>query len=221
MRRTLPSLHVLSLISLLSGLLAGATLGGCLPKSGEALRAPSPTATSVATVLDYPDKRDVGDVPSELQASIAAVAAAHDLPATIVPGASIAATFSQTRSTGRRLAELAKVAPEASLLLLVEAAPEFYSQLNGRYRWTVNVQVTLAPRAHIEEALTSEFKVPVFLQFYHEKEPEALKAAIPIIERHLSYLLDEYVGGMSALEEMDGTTHGATGVAAVAIVAPS
>ena len=38
--------------------------------------------------------------------------------------------------------------------------------------------------------------MPVFLQFQHQDADDALEGAAPIIERHVGYLLDEYIAGL-------------------------
>ena len=54
--------------------------------------------------------------------------------------------FRMKRTTALRLAVLASANEEAELLLLVETRTRFYSQLNGRYRWTVDAKISLARR---------------------------------------------------------------------------
>ena len=105
--------------------------------------------------------------------------------------------FTKGRTTRFRIAHVA-VATDADLVLVVEAFARYGSQLNGRYRWTVQVVASVAPGDKPEDAVTSEFNVPVFLQFHHEQEPEAVSAAAPVIERQVGHLLDQVLGGMSA-----------------------
>ncbi|MCB9766526.1 MAG: hypothetical protein H6739_42520, partial [Alphaproteobacteria bacterium] len=86
---------------------------------------------------------------------------------------------------------------DAELLVLVETQVEFYSQMNGRFRWTVSVDLSVAPRDDLAQTVSASFTVPVFLQFHHEQEPEALAQAAPVIERQLGYLLDEVLSGLN------------------------
>ena len=74
--------------------------------------------------------------------------------------------------------------------LLVESEVAYYSLLSGRYRWTVDVTLTLVPAG-----LTDHFEVPVFLEFQHEREAEALAAATPVITRHVDDLIDDWLSG--------------------------
>jgi hypothetical protein len=92
--------------------------------------------------------------------------------------------FAARRDTSRRLEYLA---PD-HLTLLTETEVAFYSQLSGRYRWTVTVHLTLAP-----SQLSDTFEVPVFLDYSHEREPAALEAAAPVIARHVGQLMDAYL----------------------------
>ena len=52
------------------------------------------------------------------------------------------ASFAQIRSTDARRAALES---DAVPLLLVECAPRFSAQVNGRYRWTVDVAASIGP----------------------------------------------------------------------------
>jgi hypothetical protein len=78
-------------------------------------------------------------------------------------------------------------------LLLIETNAQFFSQLEGRFRWTVDV------RMHLEASdgtiFSRIFSVPVFHQFHHQREQESLEAAQPQILRELNQMLDDYVRG--------------------------
>ena len=87
---------------------------------------------------------------------------------------------------------------DADLLLLVETRTRFYSQLNGRYRWTVDAKITLAKREAREEAVSSSIDVPVFLDFDHQREREALVVAGPRIADEVARLADELVTGLGS-----------------------
>ena len=78
-------------------------------------------------------------------------------------------------------------------LLLIETNAQFFSQLEGRFRWTVNV------RMHVESSegtiFSRVFSVPVFHQFHHQREKESLEAAESQILREFNQMLDDYVRG--------------------------
>ena len=66
----------------------------------------------------------------------------------------------------------------------------FFSQLSGQYRWTVDTRIVLAAASEPDKQTVSEVQVPVFLPFHHQRESEALVAAIPVIEREMAAMLD-------------------------------
>ena len=73
-------------------------------------------------------------------------------------------------------------------VLIMESKAEFYAQVNGRFRWEVDVKIDIFDGTeHISEELT----IPVFHQFHHERQAEALEAALPTLERKLHTLLNK------------------------------
>ncbi len=170
-------------------------LAGCLSRQ-QPVQAPTPEPVAVAAVLGVLDSTAVQAVPEPLAERLERVLQAHNLPARPVEPSQYLERFTSKRTTAHRLSELAQLSGDAHLLLLVEAVAEHYSQMNGRYRWTVDVDATIAPKADLAQAFTVSFKVPVFLDHYHEKELQAAEAAGPLIERRLGVLLDAYLGGL-------------------------
>ena len=75
-------------------------------------------------------------------------------------------------------------------LLIVESRAEFYAQVNGRFRWEVHMNILIYDgQTHHEE----HFTIPVFHQFHHQRQQEALEAALPSLERKLHAMLNEYL----------------------------
>ncbi len=75
-------------------------------------------------------------------------------------------------------------------ILILETQAEFYAQVNGRFRWEVDVHMDLFDGTeHIVEDLT----IPVFHQFHHQRHAEALEAALPTLERKFHALLNEHL----------------------------
>ncbi len=72
--------------------------------------------------------------------------------------------------------------------LIVETQAEFYAQVNGRFRWEVDVNIDLFNGT---EHTVEELTIPVFHQFHHQRHAEALEAALPTLERKLHALLNE------------------------------
>ena len=169
-------------------LLLSLVLGGCLPKAAT-VTAEQPVDVAVAALLSSVEDRPVEAAPDAVGEALAVVVAAHNLRPQPADGAALL----EKRTTGSRLALLAEGAGSPSLVLLVESEARYYSQLSGRYRWTITVTATVARSDAPGDGLTEQFEVPVFLQFHHEREPEALQAALPVIERRVSGLLDTWL----------------------------
>jgi hypothetical protein len=108
---------------------------------------------------------------------------------TTVPVAGLPADFARRRLPAHRAAAIGE--HEDGLVVLVESVARFYSQLQGQYRWEVSVEATLMHPSKPAQAIVERFKIPVFLRFQHEREPEALSAAGAGIERKLQHLLDD------------------------------
>jgi glycosidase len=94
---------------------------------------------------------------------------------------------SYARLTVRRLEALRNLQP-TGLVLLIEAKPTFFSQLDGHYRWSVAVKLTVSTRAG--ELAEDTFTLPALLQFEHEQEAEALNAVADDIAQRAGTLID-------------------------------
>ena len=153
------------------------------------LPSPEPTSTAtVSSVLAPVDTVAVDAASDDLWQAIQARMARHGVSATA--GASAV----QGRSTEARL-QLAAASSAADHVVLVEAEPVFVSQVAGRYRWKVEVTLTMAPRDDLERARSWSWKIPVFLRFYHQRDAHALDAAVPVLERNLDRAVAEYLEG--------------------------
>lgn len=175
--------------------LAGLALSACLPKVGQTVKAAKPTPTALAGVLRKLESGEFVGLPETLTADLGAVLSARNLVQQ-APVADALAAFGARRATPQRLEWLAEQSPGAELLVLVETEVAFYSQLNGRFRWTVNVVATACPPTELATAVSSSFSVPVFLQFHHEREVEALTEAASVVSRQVGFLLDEVLAGL-------------------------
>lgn len=168
-------------------------LAGCVKQPG-AVRSPEPSNVAVAALLTSVDDGGTVAVSEAAMARLSAVIEARNLR----PQPSGSDALVETPTAPLRLELLAEQSGDASLLVLVEASARFFSQMNGQYRWTVDVRATLVPRDKPAAALTDSYEVPVFLQFSHEGETEALQSALPMIERRLGRLLDQQLRGQQA-----------------------
>ena len=162
-------------------------LMGCAAKNA-VIKAPERMAVSLAAARNNLDDRQVLSVPDPLLARIADQLTQRNLTPQVVP----VADLSEQRLTSRRLSVLSEQG--APLVLLVETEAEYTAQMEGRLRWSVQVTLSLDPADG--EPSTSKFSVPVFLQYQHQDADDALEGAAPIIERHVGFLLDEYLSGL-------------------------
>lgn len=146
------------------------------------VRAAAPVPLDVVVVLESFDRPEVAAAPAPVSARFAAEAAARNLAAEV---SDPDPAFAEVRSTDARLQRLGDGAH-----LLVECAPRFSAQVNGRYRWTVDVTATIEP-----PRASRAFTVPVHLLYAHEDEEEALTEAAPVIARQVGEMLDAWVEG--------------------------
>ena len=162
-------------------------LMGCAAKNA-VVKAPESIAVSLAATRNNLDDRQVLPVPDPLLTRITAQLTQRNLTPQLVP----VSDLSEQRLTSRRLSVLSEQG--APLVLLVETEAEYTAQMEGRLRWSVQVTLSLDPADG--EPTTSAFSVPVFLQYQHQDADDALEGAAPIIERHVGFLLDEYLSGL-------------------------
>jgi len=172
-------------------------LAACIPQRPP-VQAPAGHAVAVALLMEQADTGSVAGVPETVRAEIASALGARNLGVSPVELGRFAEAFAIQRLTERRLRYLASLDVPGDLLLLVEAHPRFYSQLTGRYRWTVQVRASLARRDAVGDALTTERTLPVFLDYAHEREAEALAAAGPNIAREVGAMVDDFVAGLDS-----------------------
>lgn len=169
------------------------TLTGCL-KQPPAVTSGEGAPVALGAVLTGVDDGLTRPAQAEVVTRLSEVIAARALTPKAAPGDALAAR----PTSASRVSLLAGDAASGGLLVLVESSARFFSQMNGRFRWTVEVKITLAPANDPDRAVIDSFEVPVFLQFNHEGEDEALIEGLPVIERRLGALLDSYLLGVAA-----------------------
>jgi hypothetical protein len=172
---------------LLAALLVGGA--GCIQRA-PSQRLETSTPVAVAYVLDVDHGATVRDVPARLKEAVARELALRNLLAEEVDFEAIKGPFSQLRSTSRRFDYL-RAHTEAPLVLLVETKPSFFSQLGGRYRWTVLARVTGQPRREGSTPASADLSEAVVLVFDHEREPHAVSQAAARIAERTGIVLDE------------------------------
>lgn len=175
---------------MLTLMMMGLSATGCL-KPAELPRAEAATPVSVAAVLEYLDTDAVEPWPEEVEARVAEALSARNLPPTVLEDAAIGG-WSELRGSRQRMEQIPS--DDAALVLLLESHVEYYSQISGQFRWTVDVRATLAPADDLDAVQVEEFQVPVFLYYYNEREREALEAAAPNIEREVGAMVDRFLG---------------------------
>jgi len=106
-----------------------------------------------------------------------------------VPLQPLEAGFGRVRESGKRFAELARQAGAGELLLLVELDAEFFSHLQGRYRWQARARLT-AGRPGAEPAADA-LDFPVYVNFDHEQAQAVLATAAPTVADRAGALLDQ------------------------------
>ncbi len=155
-------------------------LMACL-KAPTPLQAPEALPVTVAAVVDSYDDATTEPATDRVLKPLLEVVSAHGLVPAEAPVAADA------RSTEDRLAALGA----EGVVVLVELAPRFSSQMTGRYRWTVDARVHLvAPGGEGGERTV---EVPVFLYYAHEQEQAAAEAAVPVVAREVSALIEDWI----------------------------
>jgi hypothetical protein len=167
-------------------------LAACL-KPAEVPQASTRASVVTATVVESFDSPEVTGPPDDVLERISGAVAARNLEPVAADAASWSEAFRGRRTTAARLELLAERGGAA--VLLVELAPRFSAQVNGRYRWSVEATVTLLPVAHPQSALARELNVPVHLLYAHQQEAEAASEAASVVAREVGAVLNEWVGG--------------------------
>lgn len=179
-------------------LLAGSLVlaAGCVT-TPRVVRLPEKTPVAVAFVLDREHEAGVSDVPEALKRKVLEQLAARNLEPKVLPFESYGRLFEPVRDTQRRLGRLSSV--DAPLVVLVETKAVFFSALNGRYRWMVYARLTAAKKDGSVAPLTVSIDQSAFVEYAHEKAPEALSTLSQTIAERLGALLDDYLGGEAPL----------------------
>lgn len=170
-------------------------LSACLKPAAPA-RARTETPVRVAVILESYDEATVALAPEVVQKRVAETLTERNIGPVPID-ASATASFARVRSTEARRTALGT---DAGPVLLLECAPRFSAQVNGRYRWTIDVQATIGP----EHADARRFTVPVHLLYAHEQEEEALVEAAPLLAREVGRLLDDWL----AVSQIEGSPGG-------------
>ncbi len=169
-------------------------LFACLPKQAP-VQSIQALPTDVVAVANLLESREVRDGPAALYSAMEELLQQRNLRPQRVEPAVWTAEFGNRRSPGQRVLFLTERAGAGEVVLLVDTTASFYSQMSGRYRWTVAVEAQLRASNADKNPLSLNFEVPVFLDFDHEREDAAIAAAVPVIQHRLAALLDEWLSG--------------------------
>ena len=173
------------------GIVAALVAAGCV-KQAQPVQAPSPWTVAVVAVLEAAESGELQVAPAGLTDALQAETNRRALNAVVPESASWMETFEARRTTEQRVVHVAETA-NTDLLLVVETEPRWYSQIAGRFRWTVDVDVSFGRSADPNGAVHQHFEVPVTLLFDHQREPEAVAEATSIIDRRVAALLDQWL----------------------------
>ncbi len=161
---------------------------GCLPKIPRQ-RLAERAKIAVSYIVD-PGYSGVAYAPPDaLKKAINAELDDHNLEVIEVPLEAIVAQ----RLTDARFDALKRAAGDVPFVLLVEQRVQFFSQLDGRYRWEVGTTLT-ASRADGSKA-SDPFEIPVILMYDHEKEADAIANAASDVANRVGVLMDGVMAG--------------------------
>lgn len=164
---------------------------GCVPKTPPVTLATQAPVT-VAMVFDAAGTAPPAELPQTLQDVVLGELTARNLGPVIIGSDAYAQSFGARRATPQRMQWLAGQA-DGGYVLLLEAQVEYYNQIGSMYRWTVSFRATMGGVGDSYPVDTT-FEVPVFLRFAHEKEAEALAAAMEVARRRVARLADSVLG---------------------------
>ena len=171
------------------------TLLGCLAHS-PAIQAPEQSQALLATMVVTDASRDVAVAPAALASRISETVGARGFAVTALDNQVALDSFGQLRTPSLRQDFLVGTAAPGALIVLVEASVRRFGDIGGRYRWSVDVRLWLAPQDNPTAAIETSFTAPVYLDNYHQKVDAALEAAGPSVQRQLAVALDEMIASL-------------------------
>jgi glycosidase len=175
---------------------------GCL-KPLPVIRLSRPTPIAVAYLRDDALKNLIYDVPQNLPELVGKQLATRNLVQQVVPLTRFKAAFDRLRDSGRRQDYLTRLAGDGDALVLVETKVLFYSQLSGRYKWTVHVKLAIRDLAKPETSIVRELEAPAFMTFDHEREAEALASVAGVVAKGVASLVDAYYSDKRAAQQAE------------------
>ena len=160
-------------------------LSACTLNKGR-LKSNTPITVESIAVIDDIDKRTSSSFPKSLQKRLQKEL--QDRNVNLVFSPQLADKLTSQRNSTQR----AKIT-EKRPLLLIETQARFYAQLNGFFRWVVEVKIHLWNEKN--ESFSRTFSIPVFHQFHHERGKEAIIKSETILLRQIHAVVDDYIRG--------------------------
>lgn len=160
----------------------------CIPKVPQQ-RLGARAKIAVAYVVDPGNSGSATSAPDALKQKVAAELDARNLEVVEVPVSGL----NGQRLSDARYEALRAVAGDAAFLLLVEQRVQFFSQLDGRYRWVVSTSITGGKK--VGPGARDPFELPIMLMFEHERESEAIVEASGDVATRVGALLDGVLVG--------------------------
>ncbi len=166
----------------------GVVGAGCIARVPE-VRLAEPREVAVLYVVDGAREAGVSAAPEELQRAVGTALSRRNLVPRELKLDEVAASFTRVRESAKRWQELQRRGGTAPLLLLVELDAEFFSHLQGRYRWQARARITAGKPAG--EPATDALNFPVYVNFDHEQVPAVLSTAAPTVADRVGALFDQ------------------------------
>jgi hypothetical protein len=164
----------------LAGLVAG-----CIHRAPVA-RLANPTPITLVVLAD--DAKGTHPDPAP---ALATELARRNLVVDTVPDAALA-SLGDTHDTRTRTELLAKTLGPGKLFMLVELRAEYFAQMEGKWKWNVSAQVTVARSDDLPHDTATLQHAAVFLDSESDGAPEAFAAAWPLMGDRLGHVVDDY-----------------------------
>lgn len=180
-------------MAVLACVAAAVLTSGCLtkiPPQRLATRAP----IAVAFAVD-----DLETVPEGFRSKIFEVLESRNLEAKEIPSSVVNAQ----RLTTERWKAASAAAGDAPFVLLLEVRAQFFTQIQGRFRWTVTVKFSAGRTGDPPTQDQSDF--PAVMLFEHERHADAMDAAADFVASRLKPLIDGILVGVGGTVDAGAT----------------
>ncbi len=175
---------------------AGLTMSGCVSQTPTPQYAENLTFSMVYTHDDLSNLSSAA-ISAGIVSDLNTVLTDRNLKVSDVDFNAISAELTAVRDTQRRLQLLQKYATGSQFILLAEVSTEYYSTLSGRYRWNVDVHLSVRDISS-RQTLEDKFTLPAVLMYAHENGDDAIASVQVDIERRMGSLVDSFLKGRKA-----------------------